>query len=146
MMPRQHLGAALGDQHAATRAVQVQCPAIPRISRTRDSAREVLAHRRIGARRRVAFRSRVGHEPYTSPEVAFVDVPRNGLDFVRVPARRRGRMRSAPCPSPPNVAITILTDGTIALRIEDPDGASDLDPVSLRMPCWASRSPIRRTS
>lgn len=35
--------------------------------------------------------------------------------------------------SPPNVALTILTDGTIALRIEDQDGASDLDPASLRI-------------
>ncbi|MBL8738749.1 MAG: hypothetical protein JNL12_20135 [Planctomycetes bacterium] len=35
--------------------------------------------------------------------------------------------------SPPNVAMTILTDGTIGLRIEDPDGASDLDPSSLRV-------------
>lgn len=35
--------------------------------------------------------------------------------------------------SPPNVAMTILTDGTIALRIEDPDGAADLDPASLRI-------------
>lgn len=33
----------------------------------------------------------------------------------------------------PNVAMTILTDGTIALRIEDQDGVSDLDPASLRV-------------
>lgn len=35
--------------------------------------------------------------------------------------------------NPPNVAMTILTNGTITLRIEDPDGVSDLDPTSLRI-------------
>jgi len=35
--------------------------------------------------------------------------------------------------SPPRVAMTTSTDGTIVLRIDDPDGWFDLDPASLRV-------------
>jgi hypothetical protein len=36
----------------------------------------------------------------------------------------------------PNVHLTIQPDGTMTLRLEDPDGRSDLDPASLRAALW----------
>lgn len=35
-------------------------------------------------------------------------------------------------PGTPNVQLTILPDGTMTMRLEDPDGFFDLDPASLR--------------